>query len=131
MGSPYAFIELQKVSIAAVSPESRVLTLVGAAEAEDGDADLAAAGGAGGAAGQAHDSATIAAAAAVPNAGKIPIAIVLLLPDGRWQELSIPKIELRVPTSAELDMWASCLTAASQGKTLRPVVKATPGKEWS
>lgn len=128
MGSPYAFIELQKVSIAAVNPETRVLTLVGAVEAEDGDADLAAAGGAGQAP---HDPATIAATTVAPNAGKIPIAIVLLLPDGRWQELAIPKIELRVPTGAELDMWSSCLTAASQGKTLRPVVKPTPAKEWS
>lgn len=126
MGSPYAFIELQKVSVTAVSQESRVLTLVGATEPEDKGADLAAAGGA-----AASDPATTAATTTAPDASKVPIAIVLLLPDGRWQELSVPKLELRMPTSAELEMWVSCLTAASQGKTLRPVAKPAQAKEWS
>lgn len=130
MGSPYAFVELQKVSVATVSPESRVITLVGAVEAEDGDADLAAAGGVGGTR-LAHDPATVAATTAAPDADKIPVTIVLLLPDGRWQEFATPKIELRVPTSAEVDMWVSCLTAASQGKVLRPAAKPISTKEWS
>jgi len=90
------------------------MCLVGAPESEEADADLAAAGGGtGGAEGERS-----------PQAGKAPstapVTIVLLLPDGRWQELNLQKLELRVPTAAELGTWSTHLIAASQGRVARP-----------
>jgi len=119
-GSPYAFVELQRVSISSVQQENRILTLTGNPEAEEQDADLAAAGGGG----------PTINGESTPHGGSkggTPVTIVLLLPDGRWQELNLPKLELRIPTSSELDMWTTHLTAASQGK----VLKASSAKSMS
>jgi len=110
-GSPYAFVELQRVSIASVQPVNRTLTLHGVPDAEDQDSDLAAAGG---------GASVHIAGEASNNKATTPVVIVLLLPDGRWQELSLPKLELRIPTLGELETWNAHLTAASQGKVMKP-----------
>lgn len=110
VGSPYAFVELQRVTVASVAEDTRTLTLVGVADNEEHDADLAAAGGA---AREASDTSG-------KGGGPPPVVIVLLLPDGRWQEINLPKLELRVPTASELEMWNAHLTAASQGKVMKP-----------
>merc|ERR1712060_204416 len=90
-----------------------VLSLVGAPEPEEADADLAAVGG---------DPAFNAVGEA-KNSSTTPVNIVLLLPDGRWQELNLNKLELRAPTAAELGLWSTHLIAASQGKVARPAQK--------
>mmetsp|Transcript_26759 Transcript_26759/g.62407 ORF Transcript_26759/g.62407 Transcript_26759/m.62407 type:complete len:720 (-) Transcript_26759:90-2249(-) len=110
-GAPYAFVELRKVCVANLDEEGNVLSLVGAPESEETDADLAAAGGV----------ATSETANTSPTSKALvttPVTIVLLLPDGRWQELNLPKLELRVPTAAELGTWSTHLVAASQGRVL-------------
>lgn len=137
--APYAFVQLSKVTIHSVQQESRMLTIVGAPEPEEADADVAAAGS-----GERAAAAAAAAVAAADGAGAgraggggggqnsnadglagirantMPVIIVLLLPDGRWQELSLQKLELRVPASAELTSWSVHLSAACQGKVVKP-----------
>jgi len=108
-GAPYAFIELQRTLVHNVQPAARSLTLVGASERDDLDGDSSAPAGrplAGDAAGSPS-----AAAARMHS----PVSIVLLLPDGRWQELAIEKLELRLPTVNELNQWSTHLIAACQG----------------
>lgn len=105
-GAPYAFVELQRVTVSSKQPDTLTISLVGAQEAEDHDADLAAAGG------------RSATSESVKSAST-PVVIVLLLPDGRWQELSLPKLDLRVQSAPELEMWVAHLTAASQGKVMK------------
>mmetsp|Transcript_99362 Transcript_99362/g.206976 ORF Transcript_99362/g.206976 Transcript_99362/m.206976 type:complete len:755 (-) Transcript_99362:277-2541(-) len=99
MGVPYAFLELKRALVSALDEESRVMTVVGAPEAED---DL--------------DSAAGPVAFPLPSGRTVPVSIVLLLPDGRWQEMSLPKLDLRLATSEDLQKWTMHLTAASQGK---------------
>jgi len=128
-GAPYAFVELSRVRIAHIQNDARIITLVGIADPDDVDADLAAAGGVPG-------GASAAEAAVHAGKGNTHITIVLLLPDGRWQELPLPSLDLRVPTDSELGMWGTHLTAASQGKTMRPSPSKTSpslskGKESS
>eukprot|EP00929_Paragymnodinium_shiwhaense_P104798 TRINITY_DN6950_c0_g2_i2.p1 TRINITY_DN6950_c0_g2~~TRINITY_DN6950_c0_g2_i2.p1 ORF type:complete len:716 (+),score=135.94 TRINITY_DN6950_c0_g2_i2:104-2251(+) len=109
-GAPYAFLELQRVSVLSVQPEARVLTLVGAPEddALDGDA-----------AGQpAQLGADLHLGGALRSI--TPITLVMLLPDGRWQELALNKLELRLPTMHELNMWSTHLIAACSGKVAQP-----------
>jgi len=120
-GAPYAFVELQKVSVLTVQPEARVLTLVGAPDPEEGDEDSAGAG-AGGASGAGDGAHSSMGGATSESGGKNaqPVVIVLLLPDGRWQELNLPKLELRLPAVAELNMWSTHLIAACQGKIAKP-----------
>jgi hypothetical protein len=109
-GAPYAFVELQRVSISNIQTENRILTLTGVPEPEEHDADLAAAGG--------INHANASPADSIKSGS--PVVIVLLLPDGRWQELSLPKLDLKIQSTAELEMWTAHLTAASQGKIMKP-----------
>lgn len=100
-GAPYAFIELRKVCISSIDEGAQILILVGAPE-EDAEADFSAAGG--------------GTPARSSQANATPVGIVLLLPDGRWQELSLPKLELRFPSAQGLAMWQNHIMAGSQGK---------------
>lgn len=117
MASPYAMIELPKVCISEVKTDSRILTLVGNALV-DGEGDLAATGNA--SAGTVT-SLDVAPSVQSPSPGKKggPVTIVLLLPDGRWQELTLPKLELCVQTPADLQMWNSCFSIGTPS-SLRP-----------
>lgn len=111
-GSPYAFVELQRVQVSSVQQDKQILTLTGVPEPEEQDSDLAAAGGGGT---NINDI--------TPQGGSkssAPVVIVLLLPDGRWQELSLPQLAIRIPTPNELEMWNAHLSAASQGKVMKP-----------
>jgi len=40
----------------------------------------------------------------------LPVSVVLLLPDGRWRELHVEKLELKVATPEELQKWRGNLT---------------------
>jgi len=112
LGAPYAFVELRKIAVAGVDEESNILSLAGAPEIEEQEAELAAVSG--------DDSPTLR------NTNSAPVAIVLLLPDGRWQELSLQKLDLRLPDATQLSAWSTHLTAASQGRVTRPSTPA-PG----
>jgi len=46
------------------------------------------------------------------------IVVVLLLLDGRWQELKLVQLELRMPTAAELDSWSQSINASIEGQIL-------------
>jgi len=117
---PYAFVELPKVVLASVDEGNRVLTLVGAPEV-DGDegGDCVAQSryldGGGGPSCQGSSS---------PSAA-FPVSVVLLLPDGRWQELSLPKLDLHVPSGFELQGWSTHLQAACQGRSQRSLTPQT------
>lgn len=117
---PYAFLELKKVSVVALDEENRVLTIVGATEPDEPGADAAATGGV-------SDSPPSAA----DRASAAPVCIVLLLPDGRWQELSLPKLELKLPSGAELQKWSTHLVAACQGRVPKqaaaPAIRGVAG----
>jgi len=114
-GSPYAFVELQRVAVSGIQQENRIITLTGVAEKEDTE-DLAAAGPTINSTGEGASSISGQGV----GKGGAAVVIVLLLPDGRWQELSLPKLDLRIPTAGELDMWVAHLTAASEGKVMKP-----------
>lgn len=114
-GAPYAFVELRKVCVANLDEENLIMSLVGAPESEETEADLAGVGG---------NTGTTSDGDRSPTSNKAPpttpVTIVLLLPDGRWQELNLQKLDLRVPTATELGMWSTHLIAASQGRVARP-----------
>ncbi|CAE7535252.1 secG [Symbiodinium sp. CCMP2592] len=109
-GAPYAFIELRKVSISQMDEGNQELTLVGVADPEDPDADFVAGGAA----------PSRRSRPGEPGSGSAPVGIVLLLPDGRWQEMSMPKLDLRFPSAESLKMWSNQIMAGSQGRTSRP-----------
>lgn len=115
-GAPYAFAELRKVAVASSNAQTRVLTLVGKTVVEDDEAsETGAAQGAEGAGSEASarpltPTQPAGSDGATPASDTGPITIVLLLPDGRWQELALPKLELRVPTAIGLEMWRACIS---------------------
>lgn len=118
VGFPYAFIELRRVGIAALNEESRVLSLVGTPEREDRGGDAAGTG--------------LGIASEPGSLGSQPtlVNIVLLLPDGRWQELSLQKLELRVSSREELQTWSMHLMAACHGRVPKPLPsEVAPGSE--
>merc|ERR1719265_830699 len=110
-GAPYAFVELQKVRVSNVQPDARILTIVGAPEPEENDGDLDVGG--------VHAVGEGSRMTHGTQAAMMPLVIVLLLPDGRWQELSLQKLDLRLTSAAELTMWSAHLVAACQGKDVR------------
>jgi hypothetical protein len=119
-GAPYAFIELQRTVVHNVQPAARSLTLVGAPERDDLDDDLA----------KRSPGLTSDAPGSPTTGARVhnPVSIVLLLPDGRWQELAIEKLELRLPSVNELNQWSTHLIAACQGgSSSRP--KQVPSDE--
>eukprot|EP00931_Biecheleriopsis_adriatica_P042299 TRINITY_DN24112_c0_g2_i2.p1 TRINITY_DN24112_c0_g2~~TRINITY_DN24112_c0_g2_i2.p1 ORF type:complete len:715 (-),score=153.46 TRINITY_DN24112_c0_g2_i2:99-2204(-) len=113
-GAPYAFIELRKICVSNVDEGAQILTLVGAPEQEEGDGGTQDFGGSAGA----ERSSGTGSSERINGAGT-PVTIVLLLPDGRWQELSLPKLELRLPSASGLTMWSNHIMAGSQGKLNR------------
>lgn len=105
-GAPYAFLELRSVGVQGIDEGNRVVTLVGLASPGTepggevptrGDPNGQSCGG---------DS-------LVPSGPPAAIMLVLLLPDGRWQELNLMKLELRLPTAKELSQWASHFNASA------------------
>jgi hypothetical protein len=115
-GAPYAFVELQRVTVSSVQQDKSIITLSGIPEPEDQEGDIAAAGGAG----VPSKELSGVSDGISGRAGSTPVVIVLLLPDGRWQELSLPQLAIRIPTANELEMWSAHLAAASQGKVMKP-----------
>ncbi|CAE7033203.1 unnamed protein product [Symbiodinium natans] len=111
-GAPYAFIELRKVNISQMDEGNQELTLVGVADPEDHEPDYVTGGAA--PSRRSRDRSSEA------GGGSAPVGIVLLLPDGRWQELSMPKLDLRFPSAESLKMWSNQIMAGSQGRTSRP-----------
>jgi len=83
-GAPYAFIELGKVCMTTANREELTLRISGGCSDEDSP----------------H------------NDLFMPIKVVLLLPDGRWQELSVTKLDLSFSTAAAYDGWVSHIKAA-------------------
>mmetsp|Transcript_47965 Transcript_47965/g.86543 ORF Transcript_47965/g.86543 Transcript_47965/m.86543 type:complete len:406 (-) Transcript_47965:195-1412(-) len=116
-GAPYAFIELRKVLVANVDESGQVLTLFGGADPDDPDPEYA-----GGSTTAGTSDRTSERSRTVSS----PVTIVILLPDGRWQELSLPKLELRLPSSAGLAMWSNHIMAGSQGKLQKPTSQKHP-----
>jgi len=113
--APYAFVELQKVSVQSIQPELRILTIVGTPDPSEQEG--------------AAERQEPVGPCNEPVANAPPVVIVLLLPDGRWQELNIQKLELKFPSVPELNQWSSHLCAACQGNVVRPVSStgAKPG----
>mmetsp|Transcript_108520 Transcript_108520/g.242022 ORF Transcript_108520/g.242022 Transcript_108520/m.242022 type:complete len:741 (-) Transcript_108520:71-2293(-) len=101
--APYAFVQVKTLCIAKLDEENYVLSLVSAPEA-DSDADLDRAGGA---------RSRSPSPEAVQGGPPSTITIVLLLPDGRWQELGLQQLELRFPSLQELKIWSSHLGGAA------------------
>lgn len=115
-GAPYAFVDLRKICVANVDENTQILTLVGAPEPDEGDAAEA---------GNSTASTSDRPSVRSQEAASTPVAIVLLLPDGRWQELSLPKLELRLPSSSGLTMWSNHIAAGGQGKLTSGLQKHT------
>jgi len=107
-GAPYAFVDLRRTALAQVQTEARILTIIGTPEPEEADVAAAGAGKV-----STNSSAGNGVGAGTDHGSKV--VIVLLLPDGRWQELPLPKLELRVPSASELNFWSSHLASACQG----------------
>lgn len=104
--TPYAFVELQQVGIANIDTVSHGFTLVRASDKEEK---------AGGIATPLGVSTITTVEKAAPGSGQKPMVIVLLLPDGRWQELSLPKLQLRMRSAAEMEKWRSYIEAVGPG----------------
>mmetsp|Transcript_51623 Transcript_51623/g.122858 ORF Transcript_51623/g.122858 Transcript_51623/m.122858 type:complete len:695 (+) Transcript_51623:69-2153(+) len=102
--APYAFIDLKGLRVSEVQVDNRSLILVGATP-EEARSDLALTSGANQPGGD-----TPAAQAPTPA----PLTMVYLLPDGRWQDICLTSLELRVTKAAELEMWSKHLSAGLQ-----------------
>merc|ERR1712137_575076 len=93
MGVPYAFMDLREVGIARENTDTCVLTLAGASG--EGNAVTP------------EQFSILENNTNSKLAKNKPITIVLLLPDGRWQKLSLEKLELRLASIDDLHEWRS------------------------
>jgi len=103
---PFAFVHLRRVQLA--KAESLNLLLVGEPEGRRADGEVANDG---------LESATTSARAEVETS--VPVVMVFLLPDGRWQEIALPHLDMQVPSADLLEQWseqlrAVCATPAQQ-----------------
>lgn len=104
--APYAFIHLPQVVLehSSKSTNASTLTLVGSAEVtphEPGDSTN-----------EANEP---------PSNGKKAsstpkVVVVFLLPDGRWQEFELPRLEMQVANDQQLEKWVALLQEA-RGET--------------
>jgi len=90
---PYAFMDLREVGIARENTDTCVLTLAGASG--EGNAVTP------------EQFSILENNTNSKLAKNKPITIVLLLPDGRWQKLSLEKLELRLASIDDLHEWRS------------------------
>jgi len=98
---PYAFVQLQKVTVTAVYGDKCTLALEGVTDQENAEVDANAT----------RNGRHGTSEPAKVQSPTVPIIIVLLLPDGRWQELSMQRLELRFATLAEMQRWSQQLNA--------------------
>uniref|UniRef100_A0A7S0FFL0 SEC7 domain-containing protein n=1 Tax=Pyrodinium bahamense TaxID=73915 RepID=A0A7S0FFL0_9DINO len=88
-GAPYGVIDARRMRIASVDSKTSVVKFVG--HFLDASQENA------------------AAPANVAVEGDAPVSVVLLLPDGRWREVRIPKLEMKFPCSEEMQAWVTKL----------------------
>mmetsp|Transcript_13911 Transcript_13911/g.25641 ORF Transcript_13911/g.25641 Transcript_13911/m.25641 type:complete len:670 (+) Transcript_13911:64-2073(+) len=96
--APYAFMELRKLRVSEVQVDNRSLILVGATEEVEAD-------------GPSVRTQTAGESATPHKEAATPLKMVLLLPDGRWQDISLTSLELRVTQASELQMWSKHLSS--------------------
>lgn len=118
--APYAFLQMPQVCISSIKRENLIVTITGKPPSTDLTPRLA-----GSSPGQEASpgssgphSPPVATPCDSPGAEPqrtVPLTIVLLLPDGRWQELKLPQLELQLQSAAELDLWITHFSKNDEG----------------
>lgn len=123
--SPYAFMHLGQIVIRSVDPKSLLLTL-GAAASPSQEASTT--GLKAERSGDIDEAAKTAASDAKPAAAGAgdgtQVQLVFLLPDGRWQVLEIPCLQVQFADATQLEHWVMALGSICQGNAGTPKVKA-------
>jgi hypothetical protein len=115
-GAPYAFLQLPQVRLTSIKRETQIITLTGKQPESSSKIEIfgssplgppanASSSPATESAGSPGTVTTPATAAGNSPSKTTPVNVVLLLPDGRWQELKLPLIELQLQSETELDAW--------------------------
>merc|ERR1712137_1050449 len=93
--APYAFVYLKTLLMERQEPELSTLTLVASPDANHAKTE-----------GEA-EPADVSEATKLPKAAEQRhVAVVFLLPDGRWQEFELPRLEIQFPDSQQLEKWS-------------------------
>lgn len=77
--APYALVDARNIRVAHVCSEKQVITLQGVP------------------------------GKGAPEGYQAPLTCVVLLPDGRWQEVALPSLDLKVRTAEDLQAWVASL----------------------
>lgn len=87
--APYAFVHLRQVAIERSAPKLATLTFVGIPEASPIEGEVS------------NDASETGKKAPATK----PVVVVFLLPDGRWQEFELPRLEMQVSDEQQLEKW--------------------------
>eukprot|EP00404_Azadinium_spinosum_P032079 CAMPEP_0180572260 /NCGR_PEP_ID=MMETSP1037_2-20121125/9155_1 /TAXON_ID=632150 /ORGANISM="Azadinium spinosum, Strain 3D9" /LENGTH=745 /DNA_ID=CAMNT_0022589627 /DNA_START=37 /DNA_END=2271 /DNA_ORIENTATION=+ len=93
--APYAYVHLRCASVEEVDEGALIITL--------------ASGGSSSSDGQGSSRQAVEVATAPPL--QLHLQIVFLLPDGRWQVIEVPQLQIQFPDVDELEKWRFALTA--------------------
>jgi len=85
--APYAVVDARRVRIMNVDAKTLVVTFVG----------------------QASRSEDTREGAGNTETEPIPVTVVILLPDGRWREMNLPKLEMKFPRLEDMHAWVAKL----------------------
>mmetsp|Transcript_48159 Transcript_48159/g.111557 ORF Transcript_48159/g.111557 Transcript_48159/m.111557 type:complete len:736 (-) Transcript_48159:121-2328(-) len=110
-GAPYAVVDARRIRIASIDSKVGVVRFAGLPP-ETGSKDVVVAEA---------DSDVMRELPVNKNSGctpgsadgdtvrDAPVAVVILLPDGRWREVSLAKLEMKFPTVEEMQSWVAKL----------------------
>jgi len=124
--APYAFTHLGEVVIKSVAPEKRTFTL--AANHDVSQENVCVHLGDGSSTGGIIGNATGVDSGDLAYQSE-PISpqlqMVFLLPDGRWQVIELPRLEVQVGDLQQLERWVACLRVQCGGCNVAAKVSAT------
>merc|ERR1719458_973996 len=94
--APYALVHLRGVVVQGWDQDSLVLTLTSARRSENSP--------------QANGKPTGVIVSHGDTALELDqIQLIFLLPDGRWQVIELPQLQVQLPDLEQLDLWLRCL----------------------
>lgn len=99
--APYAYLHLSQMMIRSADPQTYTITLAAAsqtAQSQAGSSVMVPA-----------DNARQASGLAAAHSVQPLVHIVFLLPDGRWQAVEVPRLELQLFESSQFEQWVTAL----------------------
>lgn len=122
--APYAFVPLSQVCLRSIDPHT--FTFVLEASREETPSEATPSGAKPGT--DEVRNKPPKAAAGYPERPDLQVQIVFLLPDGRWQAIEVPHLEVQVLDAAQLEKWVARLSDYCSTSSVSATVSIDTGQ---